>query len=186
MPNTYQSTRWTGIQIDQIYPVGSLYFSVNNTDPGTLFGGVWQRIEDTFLLCAGSTYAAGTTGGAASVTSGGSSAANSGGPSTNTSGSTALTTNQIPSHSHEMPSWMWAVSKNGNTGNYQVPWQSGKTGNADTYNASKATQTQWVTNTGSGNGHTHTLSSHTHTIAHTHTVAIMPPYLAIYVWQRVE
>ena len=46
-----------------IYPVGSIYMSVNSTDPGTLFGGTWEQIEDRFLLAAGSTYAAGTTGG---------------------------------------------------------------------------------------------------------------------------
>ena len=39
--------------------------SVNNTDPGTLFGGTWTRIQDCFLLAAGTTYAAGSTGGEA-------------------------------------------------------------------------------------------------------------------------
>jgi hypothetical protein len=29
-----------------------------------LFGGTWERIQDRFLLAAGNTYAAGTTGGA--------------------------------------------------------------------------------------------------------------------------
>lgn len=51
--------------IDLIYPVGSIYMSVNSADPGTLFGGTWQQIKDRFLLSAGDTYAAGNTGGSA-------------------------------------------------------------------------------------------------------------------------
>ena len=54
--------------LDAFYPVGSIYQSVNSTSPATLFGGgTWERIEDKFLLAAGSTYAAGSTGGEASV-----------------------------------------------------------------------------------------------------------------------
>lgn len=52
----------------KIYPVGSIYISVNSTSPATLFGGTWERIQDTFLLAAGTTYAAGSTGGKASHT----------------------------------------------------------------------------------------------------------------------
>lgn len=51
--------------VDVIYPVGSIYMSVNNTNPGTFLSGTWQQIQDTFLLAAGSTYAAGSTGGSA-------------------------------------------------------------------------------------------------------------------------
>lgn len=78
---TYQST-FTGQQIDNklancvlqsdllnlIYPVGSIYLSVNATNPSTLFGGTWERIQDKFILAAGSTYEAGTTGGSAAHT----------------------------------------------------------------------------------------------------------------------
>lgn len=45
------------------YPVGSIYLSVNNTNPSTIFGGSWEQIKDKFLLCAGSKYNAGSTGG---------------------------------------------------------------------------------------------------------------------------
>ena len=67
--------------IDLIYPVGSIYMSVNSTSPATLFGGTWSQIEDTFLLAAGQTYSAGATGGEAAHT---------------------LTTDEMPAHSHDI------------------------------------------------------------------------------------
>ena len=54
--------------IDMIYPVGAIYMSVNSTNPGNLFGGKWEQIKDRFLLAAGDTYAAGSTGGEAQHT----------------------------------------------------------------------------------------------------------------------
>ena len=66
-------------RIDSLYPIGSIYMSVNNVNPSTIFGGTWEQIEDRFLLASGTTYAAGATGGAATVT---------------------LNVNQIPSHRH--------------------------------------------------------------------------------------
>jgi hypothetical protein len=53
-----------------IYPIGSIYMSVNNTNPSVLFGGTWEQVKDRFLLCAGDTYAGGATGGAATHTHG--------------------------------------------------------------------------------------------------------------------
>ena len=49
--------------LDMVYPVGSIYLSVNAADPQTLFGGTWARLEDVFLLAAGAKHAAGNTGG---------------------------------------------------------------------------------------------------------------------------
>lgn len=53
---------------DKIYPVGSIYMSVNNVSPSTLFGGTWEQIKDKFLLSAGDTYSIGSTGGKATHT----------------------------------------------------------------------------------------------------------------------
>lgn len=65
-----------------IYPVGSLYWSANNTNPSTLFGGTWTQIKDKFVLACGDTYSTtGATGGASSVT---------------------LTVNNLPSHNHSI------------------------------------------------------------------------------------
>lgn len=55
------------IPFNLIYPVGSIYMSTVSANPSTYFGGTWERIQDRFLLGAGNTYNAGSTGGAASV-----------------------------------------------------------------------------------------------------------------------
>lgn len=65
--------------LNAVYPVGSIYMSVNSTSPATLFGGTWERIQDTFLLASGDTYAAGATGGEVTHT---------------------LTVDEMPSHNH--------------------------------------------------------------------------------------
>ena len=49
--------------VNLIYPLGSIYMSVNNVSPSTFLGGTWEQIQDTFLLCSGSKYGAGSTGG---------------------------------------------------------------------------------------------------------------------------
>ncbi len=51
-----------------VYPIGSIYMSVNSTSPASIFGGVWVQLQDTFLIAAGGTYPNGSTGGEAKVT----------------------------------------------------------------------------------------------------------------------
>ena len=51
--------------IDIVYPVGSIYMSVNSTSPASLFGGTWSQLKDRFLLACGDTYSNGATGGEA-------------------------------------------------------------------------------------------------------------------------
>jgi hypothetical protein len=69
------------INFNLIYPVGSIYMSTANVDPGTIFGGTWEQLKDTFLLGAGDNYTAGDTGGEATHT---------------------LTENEMPSHRHNL------------------------------------------------------------------------------------
>ena len=75
--------------LDLIHPVGSIYWSTNITSPETLFGGTWEQIKDTFILAAGDSYSAGSTGGEATHT---------------------LVTNEIPAHYHN-------IREYGNTSN---------------------------------------------------------------------
>ena len=80
---TYELYKIKGQQtidvLNMVYPVGSIYMSVNNVDPSGFIGGTWEQIKDTFLLSAGDTYVAGDTGGEATH---------------------VLTVDEIPSHSH--------------------------------------------------------------------------------------
>lgn len=73
--------------LDKAHPVGSFYWSANNTNPGNsdvLGIGTWTQIKDTFILAAGDTYAAGTSGGEAWH---------------------LLTTSEMPSHAHYTLTW---------------------------------------------------------------------------------
>ena len=69
---------------NRIYPVGSIYITINNVNPGTLFTGSWERIEGKFLLGANTTYTAGSTGGEAKHT---------------------LSLNEMPNHDHSPSSY---------------------------------------------------------------------------------
>ena len=54
--------------LNYLYPVGSIYMSVNSTSPATLFGGTWEQIKNRFLIGCGDTYSAGASGGSATHT----------------------------------------------------------------------------------------------------------------------
>lgn len=49
--------------LDNVYPIGSIYMSVNSTNPKNLFGGTWKQIQGRFLFGMNSSYPAGSTGG---------------------------------------------------------------------------------------------------------------------------
>ena len=69
----------TGIHINDVYRIGTIYMSTSSTSPGSIFGGGWEQIKGRFLLGAGNNYTVNSTGGSATVT---------------------LTANQIPRHTH--------------------------------------------------------------------------------------
>ncbi len=174
-----------GSVFDLIYPVGSIYMSVNNTDPGTLFGGTWQQIEDTFLLAAGSNHAAGSSGGEETVTL---TAAQSGLPA-HTHGFTQPTVNGGAETG--------AISggTHGHTANYRSVYSGGSNYSAATPQNGTSTSSGVIVST--SGSHTHDLPAHTHSVSGGAVGAVtggakaassahnnMPPYLAVYVWKR--
>lgn len=121
--------------LDFVYPIGSIYMSVNSTNPGSFIGGTWSRIQDRFLLAAGSSYSAGSTGGAATHT---------------------LTVDEMPSHTHTY-SRKYAAE------------DTATTAVAKGATSSQTTVTETSDATGGGKAHNN-----------------MPPYLAVYVWERTK
>lgn len=131
--------------VNSIYPVGSIYMSVNSTSPAILFGGTWSQIKDTFLLSCGDTYTAGDTGGEATH---------------------KLTSTEMPSHRHSLE-----YSTDG--GSTYTTATLGRTGS-----------TQATKNLAMGDsiasGYTVRVKATGGSVAHNN----MPPYLAVYMWQR--
>ena len=186
---------------DKIYPVGAVYISTSNVDPATLFGGSWTQIQDRFLLAAGSSHAAGSTGGSENVT---------------------LTTSQIPSHTHSVGGHTHSV----NSHTHSIPSLRGTAASAGNHSHTVSINTtgsesdgyglDWFDGfknrvmvsggaygTGSGGAHTHSVSTNASTSgsggggstgfggsgstdsagsgsSHNN----MPPYLSVYMWQR--
>lgn len=78
----------------EAHPVGSLYWSMEATDPSKLFGGTWEQIKDRFVWAG--TGNPGSTGGEATHT---------------------LTIEEMPSHNHTTNQWNSYVNNYGNTYN---------------------------------------------------------------------
>lgn len=160
--------------VNYVYPVGSIYMSVNNTSPATLFGGTWTQLKDRFLLGAGSSYTNGNTGGAATHT--------------HPTGDFTLTTSHIPAHTHGSKTLTGTLQSvlvddgSGQTISFtgvcsgttprQRSW-SGTTGNAIRKVTITATHTH--NSVGSGTAHNH---------GNTEAGSSLPPYLVVYMWKR--
>ena len=198
---------------DMIYPVGSIYMNVSDVNPGSLFGGTWERIQGKFLLGASSGHTAGSTGGAETVT-------------LSTSQLPAHThtgpahTHTIPGHTHSVPNHTHTIpahthtatastagvhyhnvrrtmnaasgsarySLEGATDVFKPTLDAG----AHTHTITVASKAAFSTNstgsctTGSGgSGSTGSAGSgNTGSTGSGSAVGIMPPYLAVYMWQR--
>ena len=147
---------------EKIYPIGTIYMSVNDTSPEKLFGGKWVswgsgRVPVGVNTSDGNFNSVEKTGGASTHAH------------TNpVTGWTTLTVDQIPAHKHGSENWNWEVSGGFNTGNYDVTGVSTNRGNA---------YAQSSIYTGGGQGHNHSMGD-------TGSTSTLQPYITCYMWKR--
>ena len=155
------------------YPIGAIYMSTLDTDPADLFGGKWQALDEgRVLIGANSKYIAGSKGGEETHT---------------------LTSSEMPSHSHR------ANTGSGGSHYHINPAESESTlyrshyGAVDTSNNKHGRGGDEYYRSYSYEMKTSTAGSHSHSVygsiynagdnqAHNN----MMPYLAVYMWQRIE
>lgn len=132
LSNFYTSNSLVSDLLNRVYPVGSIYMSAVNVSPASFLGGTWQAIEQgRMLMAAGSSWQAGTTGGAAYH---------------------ALTVQEMPAHDHSATETAAGGHTHGaSTGSAGAHAHSGSTNNAGNH---------YHTGTTSGAGdHAHTRGS---------------------------
>lgn len=120
--------------IDYIYPVGSIYISINATSPSNLFGGSWTQLKDRFLIGAGGSYSVNNTGGETSH---------------------KLTVAEMPSHNHSFKdgshTFLWGQNKTNNVYLNNASAVAGKTPG----NSAMTSQNIWNSTNSSGNTSAH-------------------------------
>ena len=170
-------------QLLDLFPIGAIYLTAGNTNPGAFLGGTWAQIaQGRTLIGVGTlesdTYAAGATGGAARVT-----LTTTEMPSHNHGGATggqsashshAGYTSSDGWHEHAIPGQVWTANAGGLT------WANGiyKPQQLNTGGAGLHSHT--VQTYGSSNDHSHSITSQGSGGAHENRM----PYLAVYFWQR--
>lgn len=111
LSNFYTSGSLVSDLLNRVYPVGSIYMSAVNVSPASFLGGTWQAIEQgRMLMAAGSSWQAGTTGGAVYHT---------------------LTVREMPAHDHSATETAAGGHTHGaSTGSAGAHSHSGSTNNA--------------------------------------------------------
>lgn len=152
-----------------IYPVGSIYMSVNATNPSTYFGGTWVawgagRVPVGINASDSNFNTVEKTGGAATVT---------------------LSASQIPSHTHAKGTLATASAgaHTHNLQNQKAPWGTSASNRVLVDATSGYTE---VTNkvTTSAGAHTHTVSGSTAATGGGGSHNNLQPYIVCYMWKR--
>lgn len=145
----------------QCYPIGSVYISVNNTNPGTLFGGTWEAFAQGKTLIGVDTSQTEFN----TVKKTGGSKSNSYTPEGSVNNHT-LTLDEIPAHNHGAIAGYFG---NG-TFSKSFNWLNTNTGNYIQY--------ETLPSSGGGGAHNH---GWTGTSAN---ISTLQPYITVYFWLR--
>lgn len=155
--------------IKTMYPVGSIYMSVNATNPSTYFGGTWVawgagRVPVGINTADANFATAEQTGGASTVT---------------------LTSTQIPSHTHAKGTLATAsAGAHTHTLNLQKTAWSGSSGNRVVVDSSSGYTALTNNATASAGAHTHTISGSTAATGGGGAHSNLQPYIVCYMWKR--
>lgn len=155
---------------DIVYPIGSIYLSVNNINPGTIFGGTWVSWGSGQVPVGVNT----SVSQFATVEQ-------AGGEITHT-----LTTAEMPSHDHSISGGACTTGSGGShnhTYGVTVHPAVGFTLGSNGY----STVTGDNQNTSSNGNHSHSVPAHAHDIGNTgggQAHNNLQPYITCYMWKR--
>lgn len=170
--------------LNMIYPVGSIYMSVNNVSPATFIGGTWTALTDRVLIGAGSSYTVNATGGATTHTHTSAAHTHTSAAHTHTTAGHVLTINEMPNHTHGIyydPNFCAVHTGNNNS------WKQGLV-NVDSPGAYYTNMPQPYTGGNGSHNHGNTGSTTpgntgSTTPGNTGSSSNLPPYLAVYMWK---
>lgn len=146
------------LDIDGVYPVGSIYITAGTADPAQLWPRtVWKKLEGRFLLGSSAGIAAGATGGEANVT---------------------LKLSEMPAHSHT------GTTDYDGEHSHSFPGRSANGSSGPSAESFASSDDARTLSTDSGGGHSHSITINTAGGGAAHNN--MPPYLAVNMWKRTK
>ena len=177
------SNQLTNLQttiLNKVYPVGSIYTSTNNTNPGTLFGGTWIAFGSGKTLVGVSTgetefNTVEKTGGAKTFNN---SHTHTIPGHTHTTGNHTLTIAEMPSHTHEYTTGRWIETEP--AGKWYIF-------SDDTHTTLQFTRTTTATGGNQPHNHGNTGSTALTTdVSQSTTQSLLQPYITVYFFKRTK